>query len=535
MLFHNIQGRLAFELIYRISKFEYSRFKKALGNVEKSQRKKLARLLELSGNTEYGKKKHLHQNLSYKEFTKRIPITNFSDWEPLIEEQCKNSRSIISPEICKRYQPTSGFGLQTKWFPYTGKFLSELERAISPMIMDYMISDSTLFKGSHYWALSWIPKNLRSKINPNINADTSLMPWWKRWLAQHTVAVPEAVSFAETPEGTTIATLAYLLSTRDLVLFSVWSSFFALNLFNGIKHFQNDLILILEKGSWGIFQKELSFLPCPKSQTASDILKNWDGILCSDFFKILWPKMSLISCWDTSWTHTWVEDLTSLFPDVRFLGKGYIATEGIITIPFECKFPLALTSHFYEFQDLETGRIHPAWDIEEGQIMKPIISTGAGIFRYVLEDRIKVVDFLNDCPCLSFLGRIHEITLAGEKTNTNTAEQIINKVNYVFKIRAISLLAFTCKNKNSKPYYSLLCANEKNEQQENEVAKFIEQMLCNSLSYQKAIKIGKLSPAKVIFNPQAISIYNKNRKSHGIFLGDMKIEPLEIRDDDNLF
>lgn len=522
--------RLTFEALNQISKKGYNKYKKALYNVEKIQRHKLSSLLKNSEQTIFAKKYEIHKDLSWEEFNNTLPTMEYSDLAELIIQQKNEGGAVISGGICKRYQPTSGSTATIKWIPYSDLFLSELDKAISPLIVDNFSRNKKLMTGKQYWSLSWIPTDLRKKITPDSSDDITLLPWWKRYLYSLTMAVPNEISYAATSDGSMMATLAYLISSRDLVLLSVWSPTFALNLFENIKIYREELIEILETGNWCKWKNELSFIPCPKSLSTSDILREWNGIIDKEFLTELWPHMAVVSSWDTSTAEMWAEDLKNLFPNSDFQGKGLWATEGIVTLPFEDKYPLAVTSHFYEFQDIDTGKIYPAWDLEKDQVVKPLLSTGSGFFRYALNDRIQVVDFIGQCPCFQFLGRIDGVDMVGEKISPEIAINILNKVSQNFNIRPVSLLGITCKNINeTKPHYLLLC--EENKIQKNmiyEVSKYTENILNESFHYKLARDHNVLEHAKSIFSDKARELYQKNFESQNMIAGNIKIEPLAL-------
>ncbi len=522
--------RFTFQALHQISKMGHRTFKNALNNVEQVQRQKLSLLLINSEKTHYAKKYGLHRNLSWEDFDKVIPAVDYTDLADLINQQKNDGGSVISGGVCKRYQPTSGSTSTIKWIPYSDLFLSELDRAVSPLIVDNFSRNKKLMTGKQYWSLSWIPTDLRKDIDPECSDDITLLPWWKRYLYSHTMAVPNEISYASTSDGSMMATLAYLASTRDLVLLSVWSPTFALNLFENIKIYKEELSEILEAGNWCNWQNELSFISCPKSPSTAALLRTWDGTINSDFISELWPQMAVVSSWDTSTAEMWAQDLKNLFPNSDFQGKGLWATEGIVTLPFEEKFPLAVTSHFYEFQDIETGKIHPSWALEKDQIVKPLLSTGSGFFRYALNDRIQVVDFIDQCPCFKFLGRINGVDMVGEKMSPEIAINIMNKVSDKFNIRPVSLLAITCKKiTEQKPHYLLLC--EENNLQNNiidEVSTYTENILNKSFHYKLARDHNVLEHAKSIFTNNARELYQKNFEGKNMIAGNIKIEPLAL-------
>lgn len=530
-------SHLAHTIVFNFCKMGYGKYKDALLQVEKVQRNKLRELLRLSGKTELGRKHNLTQDCSWEEFKERIPITEYPDYESLIARQKESRGLIVSGEICSRYQPTSGSTSKMKWIPYTKRFLSELDGAIAPLMVDIFKKEKRLFYGKHYWSLSWIPTELRKRINTNTNNDMKLLPFWKRVPMSLTMAVPDEISYASSSQSSMFATLAYLASTKNLALLSVWSPTFILNLLEQMKTCRLRLADILQEGQWGRFQDELSFLPCPKSKRASSILSQWNGVISSDFLSELWPNMAMVSSWDSASSSLWASDLKKLFPKATFRAKGLWTTEGVVTIPFEGKFPLAVTSHFYEFEDLESGKIYPAWGLEKGQMVRPLLTTGSGFLRYVLQDRMKVDDFMAGCPCFSFLGRINGVDLVGEKMSTEIAINIIQKISDRFGIRALSLFGVTRAGSGfEKPNYLLLCESEQQSNTEQDVANYVEELLQESFHYKLARDLGQLSPAKAFLRPNARELYMQRGEKKGMALGDMKIEPLlscsfdELRD-----
>jgi hypothetical protein len=514
-------------LIYQFCRAGYARFKNSLTHVEAVQRKKLSELLEYSEQTEFGQSRHLKKEMSWEKFNDVLPVTKYGDWEDMILRQKKSGQLILSGETCARYQPTSGSTSKVKWIPYTKRFLSEIDAVVSPIIVDSYNREKRLFYGSQYWSLSWIPTDLRKDDDSNTNDDLEVLPWWKKMVASQTMAVPSAVSFAETSEASMIASLAYMASKRHLALISVWSPTFAMNMFEQMSNHRYELAEILGSGDWRGWRKELSFIPCPRSRTASLLLKNWDGALTGDFFEKLWPGMGLISSWATSTSKFWADELMKLFPKATFIGKGLWATEGVITFPFEGKYPLAVTSHFYEFMDIDSGEIFPAWKLQKGQVLKPLLTTGSGLFRYTMNDKIKVVDFAGNCPCFEFLGRLEGADMVGEKMSPEIAQEIINSVNRNFKVNALTIFAVTGeKSSGMKPRYIMLCEKESDHPAFENVKKMAESILLESFHYKLARDLHQLAPAGALFHPLARGIYQKRSEIKGMISGNLKLEPL---------
>jgi hypothetical protein len=103
----------------------------------------------------------------------------------------------------------------------------------------------------------------------------------------------------------------------------------------------------------------------------------------------IWPTLGLISCWGDGPARSAAESLARRFPHVEVQPKGLIATEAIVTIPFAGRHPLAIGSHFFEFID-SNGCARLAHQLERGVDYTVVVTTGGGLYRYRLADRVPV-------------------------------------------------------------------------------------------------------------------------------------------------
>jgi len=519
----------------------YRRFKKSLKQTEKTQREKLKNILHDVAGTELGERYSIKGDMTWELFSQKIPVTNYADWSPLIEKQRAGSKNCLTHSSCQRYQPTSGSTSQVKWIPYTSAFLKELDSAVSPWMTDMYRSHPEIGQGKHYWSFSWVPTELRKMLSGDINDDLKLLPWWKRKFMVLSKAVPEEVSLAETSDDSLFATLCFLLVSKDLSFLSVWSPTFALNLLDALSLHRRELSDALEFGSWGDRSVSLKKIACPQSLEVAQYLDDWDGRITPDFLSVLWPSLALISAWDTSTSALWAKQLSELFPQASFKGKGLWSTEGVVTIPFQNKYPLAICSHFYEFMDIKTNRVYPSWGLHVGQEVYPLLTTGSGLLRYMIKDKLKVTDFLNDCPCFEFLGRTDGVDMVGEKLSSGLASDIIHQFSKPFlpavDVRPISLLAVP----NPSPFYLLLCEVDKNvservvSEMQQTLAVKLETELQKNFHYQLARDLGQLDHAAVHCTHNARELYLERGNKRGMVSGNIKIEPLVLWDGELTF
>lgn len=525
----------------RASWLGYRRFKRSLKQTEKTQREKLKHILQAVEGTELGERYSIQGGMTWELFSQKVPVTSYADWSPLIEKQRAGSKKCLTHSPCQRYQPTSGSTSQVKWIPYTNAFLKELDSAVSPWMTDMYRSHPGIGQGKHYWSFSWVPTELRETVSGDINDDLKLLPWWKRKFMAMTKAVPDEVSLANTSDDSLFATLCFLLANRELSFLSVWSPTFALTLLDVLALHRRELSDALEFGSWGERSESLKKIECPQSLEVAQYLDEWDGRISRDFISKLWPSLTLISAWDTSTSAIWAKKLSELFPQASFKGKGLWATEGVVTIPFQNKYPLAICSHFYEFMDIKTNRVYPSWGLHIGQEVYPLLTTGSGLLRYMIKDKLKVSDFLNDCPCFEFLGRMDGVDMVGEKLSTDLASDIISQFSKPFlpavDVRPLSLLAVP----SSYPFYLLLCEVDKNvservvSEMKHKLAERLEAELQKSFHYKLARDLGQLDHATVHCSHNARELYLERGNKRGMVSGNIKVEPLVLWDGELTF
>ena len=120
-------------------------------------------------------------------------------------------------------------------------------------------------------------------------------------------------------------------------------------------------------------------------------------------------------------------------------GKGLLATEGVVSFP-EVGRPApspALTSHFLEFVG-EDGRARLVDELEGGARYRVLITTGGGLTRYALGDRVEVV-----APyAMEFVGRADQVSdLCGEKLSEAFVGRVVEEVSASSGWSGFALLA----------------------------------------------------------------------------------------------
>jgi len=86
----------------------------------------------------------------------------------------------------------------------------------------------------------------------------------------------------------------------------------------------------------------------------------------------LWPNLDVISVAQSDSSDD--EVLQALFAQAQVEARGVMSTQGVVCIAFDERFPLAVESHFYEFECTQSKRLLTLDEVKEGQEYEVIIS-----------------------------------------------------------------------------------------------------------------------------------------------------------------
>jgi len=314
--------------------------------------------------------------------------------------------------------------------------------------------------------------------------------------------MPAKVSTLPLARQSLQATALLLLGEKNLRLMFVWSPTFLLQTLETIAERWSELTDLLRIGSWGlddaVIRKAIG--PAPR--------RNLNGVAPGEWHRV-WPELEVVSAWDSSSSRPWADKLKAALPEVAFQGKGLWATEGVVTIPFEDKKPLAFQSHFYEFIDLANHDVVPSWRVKKNGVYQPVLSSSNGLLRNKLSDRLLCTGFLESVPCFEFLGRIHSVDLVGEKLSLDFVTKVFEPIR---EHEPICLLALH----QPKPHYVLVCGKPGKID--------IEALLCEQHHYKLARELGQLEAATVVHSENPARYLNRIRA--GRTEGQLKMDQL---------
>jgi GH3 auxin-responsive promoter len=342
------------------------------------------------------------------------------------------------------------------------------------------------------------------------------------------MAVPPQLARVPALEDCIYLTLRFLLQARSLSFISVWSPSFLLILLDRLEENGERLVRDLLGGTAdvaGVSPRLTRLLQRNARQAGTLQAMLRRGRIAPE---VLWPELALISCWTSADSALVKRDVEQRFPGVPIQGKGLLATEGVVSIPVaQYETPVAaVTSHFFEFLDEDSGECRLISELETGREYSVILTTGGGFWRYRIGDRVRVTGFAEKTPCLDFIGKEDCISdLRGEKLN---ALFVANKLAE-FEACRTAKFAMLAPTAADPPCYTLFL--EPSQSSPDFTTRFDVSLLDERLQanphYAYCRRIGQLAELRLfLIHSRARETYLKRCEATGQRAGNVKMTAL---------
>jgi len=460
-------------------------------------------------NCDYGKQYHFEQIKSVTEYQRKLPIVTYEDISVYINRIQKGEADSLFSGSALAFERTSGSSSEPKLIPYSSYSLQDFRRAILPWFCN-LGRQYQLNSGLAYWAIS--PATRQMEITtagiPVGLPDAAylgedLIPFFMQ-----VSAIPYWVGEIPDVSDWQLATLYYLVCSRDLSVISVWSPSFLLTLIEALSCRRTELEALLKNGM-KMYGHEL-----PANPEIINILAEY---YAHKIMKTLWPDLKVISCWGDASSKPFFELLKSRFPETELQAKGLLLTEGVVTMPDQNSHKLLCAdSGFYEFID-QADDLKLAHQLEPGTNYRVVITTSGGLYRYQTNDWVACRGHVSDLPILEFIGRDSCSDMVGEKLTEAFATSCLEPIPG-FRM----LLPVLSKT----PGYLLILEDQPDSES---LVQSVETRLLANSQYAYARKMGQLKPLGALRLIKPLDIYLNSAQHNETRLGDIKVPSICVK------
>jgi hypothetical protein len=509
-------------------------FRRAVKNPAGAQAAILQRLLRQNAGCAYGKRWQFSRLRDARDFQNAVPIASYEDLAPWMQQMTDGEPDVLTSEKVLMFEKTSGSSDSAKYIPYTASLREEFRAAIDAWMCDLYRHHPKLFTGNAYWSLTPLARKkeyTRGGLPVGFESDAEYFGGWQQKLLNKLMAIPNETARISELSDCLYVTLRFLLQSPSLAFVSVWSPTFLTILLDQLRLHGERLCTDLRDGDMRppnpIPQAELQPLKKylradpVRAMRLEQILQRSGPIATHE----LWPNLHMISCWADASSRLAVPAIQESFRETLVQGKGLLATEGVVSIPI-CSAQgsvAALTSHFLEF--LENGSSTPKLlhDVELGREYSVLMTTGGGLWRYRLGDRVRITGFFEQTPVLEFLGREGNVSdVCGEKLSAAFVDSILLELE---SERACTPgFAMLAPSFEDTPRYVLFFHGRIETPQ---FAERLDAKLRRNPHYDYCRKLGQLSPAAIFqITEGAGEAYLRRCSALGQRAGSVKETPL---------
>ena len=502
----------------------YYRYRAALSDPAVTQEAILKHYLRANADTAFGRAHRFPLIRSVDEYQASVPLASYADFSQSIDDIWIGKQAILTRDPVRSLALSSGSVSAAKRIPYTARLQREFRRAIAPWVADLYRGRPQLILGSSYWSITPVARDPTPEpgvIPVGFEEDGEYLgAVWKR-LVDATLAVPGAVRFVRDVDAFRYVTLLFLLRRPDLSLVSVWHPSFLTLLLDALPLNWDSLIKDVRGGTIdppsglpAAIERDLRSGLRPNPRRAEEL-----AAVGPEDYTAIWPRLQLVSCWADGHAAFSLRTLRRMLPGVQIQPKGVLATEAVVTLPFQGLMPLAVRSHFFEF--LREGRTYLAHQLVPGEVYSVVVTTGGGLYRYRLEDRIEVDGFVQRTPSLRFLGKEDCVSdLCGEKLNETFVAGALDQA--CARFRVAPRCALVAPDLSGVPQgYTLYL--ETDAEPPPALSGLLDEYLASNPHYRYCRTLGQLAPVRLFHvTGSMFSLYLSRCRDLGQRLGDVK-------------
>ena len=427
-------SRIANDLWAAANLGRYRRFRRAMRRPEDVQWRILRGYLRFNAGTVFGRRWGFDRITSVRAFQERVPLSTYEDYRPYVDRIRCGQTDVLTRGAVTRLMPSSGSTDARKLIPHTPSLQAEFNRGIGPWVVDLFRRRPDLKNGPAYWSISPVVDmsgREESAVPIGFEDDTAYLGGAMRRLVGLVLAVPGHLRRVCDIEPFRFLTLLFLLRARALRLISVWHPTFLTLLLETLPVYWARLVEDIGAGTitppGPVDDRVLAALRAawnPDPRRAEELGRCGPAAPAA-----IWGRLGLISCWGDAGAAAALADLRRYFGEVAIQTKGLIATEAFCTVPFEGRWPVAVCSHFFEFLD-DAGCPHLVEKLKSACEYSVVVTTGGGLYRYRLHDRVRVDGFVLDrTPSLRFMGRDDLVVdRFGEKISDGFVAQVLHRI-----------------------------------------------------------------------------------------------------------
>jgi len=515
----------------------YRRFIEATKSPEAAQKDLLRQILTANAETHFAKRHQLSRVRDLEDFRKAVPVQSYEDLRPLIERQELTRERCLTAEQPIYYHRTSGTLGAPKNIPVTKSGLKAIRR--HQQVSSYaQLTGTEIFRGRVFAIMGQEIEGRMAGGTPFGSASGLLYANQSSFVRSRYV-LPVALSEIDDYEQRYLAMAIYGLADRSVSCVATANPSTLIRLLSVVNE---NLDLILASIASGRLPDKVSEMAKgvkplrPDASRASQLEQACKRAVPLSYADI-WPRLRGIVTWTSGSCAVPLRQLAGLLPDrAQVIELGYLASEVRGTVNVDARRGLCLPTlldnvfEFVERSAWESGSeaflsLH---ELDEGGEYYIFVTTPDGLYRYDMNDIVRVTGKVNGTPALVFVQKGKGVTsITGEKLSES---QVLAAVLAVLEGQGIEANFFVMLADQDRASYKLyLERRETDGPTGSNLADALDGRLrALNIEYDAKRKSGRLAPLTLhTLRSGAGDSYRRGRVSAGQRDAQFKVQHLQ--------
>jgi len=414
----------------------------AVKNPMRVQHLLLMRIVRQNKDTTFGRKWRFDEVACYADFARCVPVGDYESLRPYIDEEIEHRTPALTTESPHCYARTSGTTGRPKDIPITRSYLAAL-RGINHTAVSYQQRVCPeAFAGSILVIHSPAEEGTLANDKP-FGSASGMVAGATPALIRDKYVVPNAVFSVADSRVKYLLILRLAMARPDITYIGTANPTTLLTLIKLYREYEVALLKDLKAGGFFLFnalsnevQSAIASRLSPRPARAAD-LERVHTADCVPRFADLWPALRLVVVWTCASASIASTALRRELPlHARMLELGYLSSEfrGTFTIGKRAGSGLpTLDTHFFEFVERDSwDRREPEFltidRIRKGRDYYVVVTTPSGLYRYFINDLVRVTGHLHHTPLIRFVRKGKGVTnITGEKLYENQVLEAVQK------------------------------------------------------------------------------------------------------------
>ena len=537
-----------------------ARFEQTTHDVEGTQRRKLREILQRNAGTEYGREHGFRALGDLADFAGAVPVVSYEDIAERVQRMAAGEANVLTAETPVMFSRTSGTTGEPKLIPVTptcqGRehadqmrvWLHHARRDHPEILRGHVISLVSPAVEGH--TKSGIPFGSTSgaiyRDMPRLVRGTYVLPYDVFAIEDYDARYYVVLRLGLAADVTMFCTA----NPSSIVKLCEFAQEHADALVRDVHDGGVDFELKLTEHEREVLRRRCRADPARAAELDRMRQRRDGGLLPADF----WPHLAMIGTWKGGTVGSNLERFGEWFdpdgtrpPAVRDL--GWLSSEARGSIPLSDEGSagvLTVGTNVYEFVEEDVVAAHPdqpsrweflgAHEVDSPRDYYVFVTTTGGLYRYDLNDVVRVLGFHNEAPLIEFQRKGRGMTsITGEKLSD---AQVLEAVKSASERAKVPLAHFRALADSEEAQYVFQVEPEGklSETQGRELLRAIDDSLAQlNIEYAGKRKSQRLEPpALEVMKP---GWYEQGKKAQGGRLFQSKtmiLKPVEEGQEDKL-